>query len=276
MLNTAIIKSSIIVIIAACIFSLNACGFASDQLKDKAEEDRLLKPGALDSPISEVYNRYTYEFLDRYKITHDFIRVSGCEYRGKPRVGITLGTNFELREVYDIFEQDNHTYQRAYQTKDVNHLNPANFDRYTRAEFTTEPSQSGKVYTYKGFMPVCLQSWGATSHVLTVKLYKKDLSTWKSDLARVNPKGSFSEEIINGNKWLVQTNNIEAASINGDTGGAYLHYSTAIGGTGYTLTMQLGANQSSLKYPQTHAQMQAIFKHLIESVKIEPTDTHTK
>lgn len=42
------------------------------------------------------------------------------------------------------------------------------------------------------------------------------------------------------------------------------------GTIGATLVVQFGANVDSLKSSERHAPMQAIFKHFIESVKIEP------
>jgi len=260
------------VFLLASMWSLTGCGVASEVIHHDANDQRLLKAGALDVPINEIYKKYQYNFLDQYKITHDFIMASGCNYRVKKPIGIKdliPSANYAISEALDIFEQNNHTYQRSYQTKDINHLNPDNIDRYVRPEFDRGLDPYGNPLPKgKGFQPMCFESWGGTSHVLAIKLYKKDIATWKSDLSQVNPNGKFTEETINGNKWLVQTNDIGQRALNG-TGGAYLHYSTAIGNTGYTLTIQLGANQDSLKYPQAHAQMKAIFKHLIESVKIE-------
>jgi hypothetical protein len=237
--------------------SLQSCTFVGEQLKDKADEDRLLKPSALDMQINlpQKYPSYSYKFMSKYQISHDFYGyLSSCHY-----AGTVVGT------MENIYEQNGHTWQG-----DISDPKPFNFDRYTRAEWRMGPDGAGNYTIVKGYAPVCFQSWGATSHVLTVKLYKKDLNIWKKDLTQANPNGKFSEETINNINWLVQKNDIAAAPVNGDTGGAFLHYSTAIGDTGYTLTMQLGANQDSLKHPQAHTQMQAIFQHLIESVKIEP------
>ncbi len=255
------------VFLLASMWSLTGCGVASEVIHHDANDQRLLKAGALDVPINEIYKKYQYNFLDQYRITHDFIMASGCHYAG-PSIGIKdvmPGTNYAIRPATDIFEKDGHTWQISSKPD-----KPFNIDFYVRPEFDRGLDPYGKPLSKgKGFQPMCFESWGGTSHILAIKLYKKDIATWKSDLSQVNPNGKLTEETINGNKWLVQTNDIGQRALNG-TGGAYLHYSTAIGNTGYTLTIQLGANQDSLKYPQAHAQMQAIFKHLIESVKIEP------
>lgn len=254
----------------AIVLNINACSIASEVIHHDENDQQLLKADALDVPVRDVYDTYQYKFLDKYKISHQFLRVSGCSYWAVGTLGVKDGYNGEIWDVKDIFEQNNHTYQRSYPRKDVNQLNPSSIDFYVRPEFDRGLDPYGNPLPKgKGFQPMCFESWGGTSHVLSIKLYKKDLAIWKNDLAQINPNGKFSEEIIGGNQWLVQTNDIGQRAFNG-TGGAYLHYSTAIGNTGYTLTIQLGANQDSLKYPKAHAQMQAIFKHLIESVKIEP------
>jgi hypothetical protein len=254
--------------------SLNGCGFVAGQLHDKAMEDRLLKPGALDVPIAEVYDTYEFKFLDRYKISHQFLRVSGCNYHAQPTLGVKTGDKGEVWDVKDIYEQGEHTYQRSYQRKDTNHLNPSIIDRYVRSEWQSTDGK-GNVRTNKGFTPMCFESWGGSSHVLAIKLYKKDVATWRSDLAKINPNGKFRDEVIGGNTWLVQQNEIVDRRVN-TTGGAYLQYTTPIGNTDYTFTIQLGANQDSLKHPQMHARMQEIFRHLIESVKIESIGTDAK
>jgi len=264
-------RLSLFVLVLAFMLSLTGCGIASEVINHEANDQRLLKAGALDLPVSDVYIKYQYSFLNKYQITHDFILAGGCTYNvgGVGIKDVPTGSNYVLKRAPSIFERDEHTYVSVFQTKDVNQLNPRNIDRYVRPEFDRGLDPYGNPLPKgKGFQPMCFESWGGTSHVLAIKLYKKDIATWKSDLSQVNPNGKFTEETINGNKWLVQTNDIAQRALNG-TGGAYLHYSTAIGNTGYTLTIQLGANQDSLKYPQAHAQMKAIFKHLIESVKIE-------
>ena len=253
-------------LLMALLLNLTACSIVSEVVNHEANDQRLLKAGALDVSIAEIYLRYQYKFLDKYQISHDFVMTGGCSYYGPP-VGIKdiiPGTNYAIRPATDIFEKDNHTWQETIYGRS----DPRNIDRYTRPEWQMGPSGDGSYRTVKGFNPMCFQSWGGTSHTLGVKLYKQDISTWQQKLTIANPNGKFTEEIIGGNKWLVQTNPIAERRIN-STGGAFLHYTTAIGNSGYTLTMQIGANKDSLQHPQAHAQMQAIFKHLIESVKIE-------
>ena len=247
------------------VLNINACSIASEVISHDENDQRLLKAGALDVPVRDVYDTYQYKFLDKYKISHQFLRVSGCSYWAVGTLGVKDGYTGEIWDVKDIFEKDNHTYQRVYMKKDVNEQYPISIDFYVRPEFDRGLDPYGNPLPMgKGFQPMCFESWGGTSH----KALQKRPCNLENDLAQINPNGKFSEEIIGSNLWLVQINDVGQRALN-VTGGTYLHYSTAIGNTGYTLTIQLGANQDSLKYPQAHAKMQAIFKHLIESVKIE-------
>jgi len=233
-----------------------------------------MKPGALDTPVSRPYVRYQYKFLKKYQITHDFVMGGGCHYRGKP-IGIKdvlPGQNYAPFAAEEIFEVGAHTYVDVYSK---NSSAPMSMDRYLLAEWQMGPNGQGNFVTVKGFSSMCFETWGGTSHVLAIKLFKKDVATWKGELEKINPAGKFNEEVIGKNTWLVQCNEIAERHVN-TVGGAYLHYTTPIGDSGYTLTIQLGANQDSLKHPEAHARMQEIFRHLVESVKIEPIAANAK
>ena len=256
--------------IAALSLGLSACGVASEVLNHEANDQRLLKSGALDIGVAPLYDTYNFNFLNKYRIAHAYISTDKCHYANDNEKSLKTkrplpyyGYDF-IYETLPIYEIDNHTLQ-AY----TNDPHPKKLDRYTLPEYIQGTDSKGNPMIAKGFNPICFESWGGTSHTLVVKLYKQDVATWRQKLTKANPDGKFKEETIGGNTWLVQTNPIAERRIN-STGGAFLHYTTAIADTGYTLTMQLGANQDSLQHPQAHAQMQAIFKHLIESVKIEP------
>ena len=60
---------------------LSSCGFVFQQLSDKAMEDRLLKPGALDSPIPWNLKTYGFRFLPL--LNFEWVtRVLGCRGPG--------------------------------------------------------------------------------------------------------------------------------------------------------------------------------------------------
>ena len=76
---------------------------------------------------------------------------------------------------------------------------------------------------------------------------------------------------INGNDWWLLANDEDALLPEppGGTGGWFQSWLLPIGDTGYTMSIQLGANQKSLQYAKTHEQMKATVLHMVESVKIE-------
>lgn len=255
------------------MWSLTGCGIASEVINHEANDQRLLKAGALDVSINEIYKKYQYNFLDQYRITHDFIMASGCNYRVKKPIGIKdliPSANYAISDALDIFEQNNHTYQRSYQTKDINHLNPDNIDRYVRPEFDRGLDPYGKPLPKgKGFQPMCFEAWQGTQHFLTVYLHKRKL-----DIPNIYglQDGVISHEKVGSNHWWVQKFDLRPYQANG-AGRIVESWVLPIADSGYTFIFEFGANQDSLKYPQAHAQMQAIFKHLIESVKIEPINS---
>lgn len=224
-----------------------------------------MKPGALDAPIRETYVRYQYKFLNQYRITHDFILGGGCEYRGKP-VGINNvlpGKNYAPFTAKDIFETGEHTYIDVYLK---NASTPINIDRYVRPEWQMGPDRDGQYRTVKGFAPMCAEAWLSTQHFLTVYLNKRVLN--KPNVYGLDG-GVISHQVVGKNNWWVQTFDLAPYRSNG-AGRLVESWVLPIHETGYVLVFEFGANQDSLKHPQTHAQMQAIFRHLIESVKIEP------
>ena len=81
--------------LAACA---SACGFVGQQLADKAGEERLLKPGALDASLTGVRDTYQFKFLDKLRVSHDWPRNSnGCAYRARPTLDVRNGFSGEFR-----------------------------------------------------------------------------------------------------------------------------------------------------------------------------------
>lgn len=275
-------------LILSLSLSLMSCGLTKEAFNSRANDRRLLKPGALDLPIDEIYKKYQYNFLDKYKITHDFIMASGCSYIAKKPVGIydlLPGKNYAMSEAVDIYEKDNHTYQRTYPFNDINHLNPINFDRYVRSVKVIGPmareaetDRWGHRYIdtsklppeYKeveqGFQPICFESWQNTQHFLTIYLNKRTLEF--PNIYGLKD-GVISHEKVGDNNWWVQKFDYQPYKIN-SSGRVVESWVLPVANTGYVFIFELGANQDSLKNPQAHTQMQAIFRYLIESVKIEP------
>lgn len=145
------------------VMMLSSCGFVASQLQDKANEEKLLKPAALDLPLTGFYSHYQYKLLDRYQVKHQWIRESNCQYskiesekyESKDRL-----TKNRFFNVDDIFEERNSTWQR-------DSTRPArNFDRFVRPEYTVQ-TRSG-LKTEKGYNVLCLETWWVTSHSIAL------------------------------------------------------------------------------------------------------------
>lgn len=254
----------------ACV--LSACSFVSQQLSDKRMEEQLLRPGALDSPVATNFDEYHFRFLEKYRVVHAWPVTSACKYAGRGTMYKMGETSYgEVQWVLDIIEEGGTTKQRD--------ADPGwNFNRFVRSikvqrpEYETVNGVRGISHYYEneeGLQPICFEAWVGSSHSLVMRLHKRDIATWKSLWSSYNPSGVWTEKFIGGNHWQVLENS-EANLAPSGTGGWFRSYLTPVGNTGYTLALQLGATQDSLKNPQVHAAFQAMFKRLIESVKIEP------
>ena len=259
--------------------SLSSCGFAAGQLADKAQEVQLLKPGALDAPVTGYYDAYSFKLLDKYRVTHEWPVVSNCKYRKQPTLNRSDRFRGEVYAVRDIYEDEGKTWQRF----DLN-IGPYDFDRFVRPtykreipEFDAAGKKTGRILEKDeiGLDPVCFEAWVGTSHATTLMLYKRTVNEWQSALgqwsqgAYVGPGSRKFSEDVSGNRWHVYR--VEPKPrISNRIAGAFELRILPIGTSGYTLAIELAANQDSLQHPQAHANFQAMFRHLIESVKIEP------
>lgn len=258
------------------IITLSSCGFMAQQLTDKANEERLLKPGALDASLTGVNDTYQYNFLDRYRVTHQWPRNSnGCGYAMLPTLGVKDGFRGEFWAVSDIYEAQEHTWQRGDKkpyfdryVRSVRVMNPVVYDKLTRKRIE---GASEEIET--GLQPICLQSWYVTSHYVALSLFKWDVNEWKTRLSKLFPNGQWSQERVEGNLWTVQAipeDELLPRKPNA-AGGGFLYWILPIGDSGYTITLQLGASKESLQYPEAHARMKSAFRRLIESVRIDPS-----
>ena len=252
----------------ALLASLSACGFVGQQLADKTREGQLLQSGALDRRMTDVYDTYQFKFLDKYRITHEWPRNSkGCQYAGLSTLNVKDGSHGEFYAIRDIYEEGGSTKQRdAHPTW--------NFDRFVRPtykrqipEFDAAGKKTGRILEKDetGFEAVCFEAWVGTSHSAALRLYK---STLNERIAFYSKRsGAQSREEVGTQTWWVWRYPIDEDNPKAYGGQAWVR---PIGDTGYTLALELGAGPESLKFPQAHANFQAMFRHLIESVKIEP------
>jgi hypothetical protein len=250
----------------AALALLSGCGIEG---AIKRNDDRYVQPGALDLPLTGYYDIYMYKFLDRYRIRHDWPTSAGaCLYRSLPTLNRADRFKGEVFAAPDIYETNGKTWQASSTGRP-----PMDFDRFVRSVkyISKERGREGEVMEV-GFRALCGKTWQATNHSLTVFLHKRDLASWRAIWTERNPKGKWSERRIGSNIWLVQETaeqDFKPKLPNG-FGGPFQTWLLPIGDTGYILAFELSANRESLQHTDAHAHFQATFRHLIESVKIEP------
>ncbi len=257
----------------AAVLVLGGCGIKQAIQRN---DDQYMAPGALDGPLSSYYDTYTFKFMDRYRVTHDAPVADGCKYHGVTEVsknGSYGGSNYNVR---DIFEQNGETWQRSTEGRP-----PFSIDTYFRSIKAMQPlyevvngmqKRTGKEEEVEvGLRAICFKDWYRTGHSFVFRIHKWDIDTWRSKWSAYNPRGRWSMHHINGNDWWLLTNDEDALlpAPPGGTGGWFQSWLLPIGDTGYSMSIQLGANQKSLMYPKTHEQMKATLLHMVESVKIE-------
>lgn len=246
---------------------LNACALVTEQLHDKANEKKLLKPGTLDLPLTGFYSHYQFNFLDRYEIKHQWLRESNCQYSKVETQKYESKDRFSKDRFFkalDIYEEGNSTKQRLIHTT-------RDFDRFVRAEYSLKRSD-GTIVTYKGYDPICFESWWTTSNYIRLRLQKRPLNELVAAFSERYPEGMWSTKTVNNLTWRVQAtpeDKLRQRPLNG-VGGPYESWLIQLADTGYSMAIELGASKESLQYPDVQLRMQAMLKHLVESVEIEP------
>ncbi len=85
------------------------------------------------------------------------------------------------------------------------------------------------------------------------------------------PEGSWTEQSVQGRAWRVQrvqASSLRQKPLNG-IGGPYQAWLTALGDSGYVMSIEMGASRESLAHPQAHAEVEAVLHHLVRSLKVE-------
>lgn len=250
---------------------LSSCSFVSQQLADKRLEEQLLKPGALDSDVATNFDEYRFRFLDKYQISHAWPVTSTCKYAGlrtRYKMGDTSYGDVYL--IKDIYEEGSITKQRE--------ADPSwNFDRFVRSHKVQRPVSQvvdGVIVASKnpryeereeGLQPICFEAWVRTSQSLTLRLVKLSLD---ERIAHYSKRPSQrTRETVGSQTWHVWKYGLERDNPKAYGGEVWL---TTIADTGYTLALELGEGLGLDKFPQARIEMRTLFRHLIESVKIEP------
>ncbi|SMB21512.1 exported protein of unknown function [Sterolibacterium denitrificans] len=264
----------------------------------RKNDDQYAKPSVTDSPLTDVYKTYQYKLLDKYRVTHQWL-FSGCGYSAYERPSQELDKHTFFYDVLDIYEEVNITKQRG-STKHFNnfirsvkHQQPiytpttkeeaeasvtAALERARRGSRTdiyeSPPPDTRKPIRYEemeiGFRPLCFESWWTTSHSLSLRLHKLTLAEFEAMFTKLYPESRWSTKTLDGRLWRVQETDRQHLRPRRGVGGPYQTWVTAIGDSGYVIGLEMTASQDSLTYPQFFDALEAVYHHLISSVRIEP------
>jgi hypothetical protein len=256
-------RSAIVWLLA---FSIGGC---SVQEVIRRSEDRYLRPGALDSPLNNIYSVYPFKLMDRYWVTYQWISSSGCDLRALRLPRNPHSNDPFVYRVPPIYEATGKTWQGSYVGDP-----PWDLDRWVRSvkEISESVGQEGQIVEV-GLNPLCFEAWWNSSHYLLVRLRKASLDEVQREV--VGGSGipvQWTRRTLNGMEWQVvkvPPEQMETRRPNG-SGGLYETWITALGDTGYAIAFSLGASKESLDHPRAHAAFEATFRHLLNSLKVEP------
>jgi hypothetical protein len=230
-------------------------------------DDRYATPGAMDSPLTGVYSTYTYPFMHRYRITHEWVNTAACVYRSMERPNLPNGRRSNVYDVPHIYESDGKTWQDSSTGRPQR-----DFDRWVRSvkRLSRDPAQPGEEEV--GFHPLCFEFWWGSSHFLRIRMHRRSLDEFEAFFTESYPEGTWRSESINGLQWRVQSvadDLLRPPPLNG-IGGPYRTWIVALGESGYAMSFEMGASKLSLAHPQAHAALERVLMRLVHSLKIEP------
>lgn len=259
---------------------LSSCSFVSQQLADKAMEDRLLKSGALDSPIPWNLKTYSFRFLDRYWIRHGWPVSSSCRY-GSLRASAVDFDGFYRggpMYVFPIYEREGSMWQERLDKP------PTKVNAFFRSLKTKVPISVRKEgdlkgglaeenYTERedGFTWMCGENWIGLEMSVAMKFHQRSQDQWAAILDETFPQQGLKKtwEKIGNNTWMAYTAALQSKQPN-MLGGPYKIYVTPVADSGFTIAISMRANQDSIKNPEAFQAMDVLFHRLLESVKVEP------
>lgn len=282
---------------------LNGCGVREAIHRT---DDRYARPGAMDFPLTGIYDTHQFTMLEKYRVTHRWVNSAGCGVSGLERPKSDPSERGRFFTGLRIYEEGNKTWSQH-----VSGTKPYDFTRYVRSikvqskiyapptpeqlaveekawiEHIDLNRKTGRMNTFHnpierkiigskeietGLEPLCFEYWWTSSHYFRISLQKRTLKEMQGVFAERYPEGQWTTQMVNGLSWQVQTvpnDRLRPRPLNG-LGGPFQNWLVPIGDTGYAFAMELGASKESLQYPEAHERFIAAFRHLIESVKIEP------
>lgn len=241
----------------------------------RQSDERYMKPGALDSPAPRTYATYSYKFMRRYRVTHDWVRTSPCWYRTRELTESVAPHPSDYWDAPDIYEADG----KAWQGSHVG-AQPVEIERFvTSIKVVSRARGEEGQWVEIGNQSMCEEAWWATSHFLMVRLRRGPVESLQENVTRQALAAGARPEAVqwtrrnrNGIEWLVLdlAHDQLIARRPNSIGGPYQTWIAPLADTGYSIAFTLGASQDSLAFPQAHAAFQATLEHLVDSLRVEP------
>lgn len=254
-------------------FLLAGCGVISDYAKQRKYEELVLNnPGALDPKVSSShdYITHSYRLLEKYRISHDWpLGFNVCSYSTIDLPKDQQGRYWEesYSRLGDFFEYNGLTLQEertdGYPDRSYD-LSYLSMEEHVKPQKGVDGEGKPKIY---GPSSVCHQYFGGSSHSLTIWLEKTSEDVWKKTLDRDFPGTRFMQEKIGNNTWYGKRSELAPPVPNKIR--VIERRVLPIADTGYVFQFEFGADQDSLKIPGKHERMKKVYRHLLESVKIE-------
>ncbi len=246
---------------------LGGCGIPS---MIRANDDRYLRPGALDSPLTAVYSVYSFDLVRRFRVTYEWVSSSGCGLRGRrlPRQAESLGP--VLYDVPEIYEEGGKTWQGSHVGSP-----PMDLDRWMGSvKVVSQAKEDRGQLVEVGLKALCMETWWGSSHFLFVDMRRSTVDALQDEVTVASKRVPirWTRRTLNGREWRVlevPLDQLPPRRLN-SAGGPYKTWITALGDSGYSMAFSLGASKESLDHPRTHAALEATLQHLLHALKVEP------
>lgn len=280
-MNRFFARRTVYLLLAASSTLLAGCGNAI-----RASDEQHTRPGALDPALpteQTVYDQYALKFLNRFRVSYKWYQSTGCRSGGIPvddgNAVDSAGTR--VRHFYTSpIEREGEKIVRRTTSPDVPAADLTRFFRSVKHTVPVYAEKGGKtdftqVTSYRnreeGWAAMCIQHWVGLNMSIDFRFFERTVDEWiavlQSEYAGTSARGGH--EMIGKNTWTTYTVPIQPAKLN-NVSGPYKFYILPVGDSGFTVAFSLGANHYALSNPQGFVAMEALFRRILESMRIEP------
>lgn len=243
------------------------------------------RPHALEVPPNEYYDRFEIRILGKFILAHDWPSSQDpprWSLKNGPKYFSSESRNGGLYFAHDIQEWDEATWAA---TVPPRRMDPYVRERYSVPVYKTITSRAANgslrfskgefmgMQTYTGFSPIGRAFWGSSAHHIDLNLRRCSIQEWLDRMvdfaegAFFEPGAQRTTERIGKVDWHVFTVQPRPRRPNYSSG-PFEHRFAQIGDTPYTIALTMGATSESLQFPQRHALVQRIFRHLTETLTV--------